>query len=70
MLPNFKASKSNVLENFSIANRLTKYRYNKIWSNVLLLSMAPALIVLRIRIFHLASGGLPNPGPEKVTYNP
>ncbi len=54
---------------FSIANSLTKYRYNKIWSNVLLLSISPALILMWIRIFHLASGGLPNLGPEKVTYN-
>jgi hypothetical protein len=66
MLPNFKASKSNVLENFFNCKQIN----DKIWSNVLLLSMAPALIVLRIGIFHLASGALPNLGPEKVTYNP
>ena len=63
----FKASKSNVLENSKLCEGYLKQVIGT--RKVLFLIITPALIVLRIRVFHMTSGGLTNLCPEKVTHN-
>lgn len=66
----FKASKSNVLENSTRGEDYFKLGIGtkKFYQGSFLL-IAPALIVLWIRVFHLASGGLANLCPKKVTHD-